>query len=395
MRADIQKIKLADGREVTITLKSDAFNIFDDAHANLWTFDHSARLIGMFVDGINYRRTLNNQFFEKTRERINGEDYRDVKLTSRQIVEPLMIRGQTILDLSKSQLPEHFLDLSKQILSATISNWDEDTVVFSNIYKPISILPPDQYLSLVVQLTEGCNFNKCIFCNFYKDRPFRIKNEIELKLHIQQIDDFFGKGISLRKSIFLADANAIVTPQQKLVKSIELIRNQFPAIKSFYSFIDVFTGIKKTTKDFAELKSHGLKRVYLGIESGNSELLDFLKKPQIHENIIQLSEDLKQAGINLGVIFLVGVGGEVFYKQHLKDSLDITSKLNLSKGDFVYLSEFYNTNDDYKIAMQNAKIDLPSRVRVREMSNEFKLEMRKIVEKKVLVTAYDIQQFFY
>jgi radical SAM superfamily enzyme YgiQ (UPF0313 family) len=58
-------------------------------------------------------------------------------------------------------------------------NWDRlegEAGPFRNsIYKPVSILPPDQYLALVVQATEGCSYNECSFCTFYRDRPFRIK----------------------------------------------------------------------------------------------------------------------------------------------------------------------------------------------------------------------------
>ena len=46
---------------------------------------------------------------------------------------------------------------------------------FHQIYKPISILPPDQYQALVLQATEGCSFNTCTFCALYRDRRFHIK----------------------------------------------------------------------------------------------------------------------------------------------------------------------------------------------------------------------------
>jgi radical SAM superfamily enzyme YgiQ (UPF0313 family) len=129
-----------------------------------------------------------------------------------------------------------------------------DAISFKNVYLPISILPPDQYLALVVQVTEGCNYNQCIFCDFYKDRPFRIKTNTELKEHLLKIKNYFGEGIKMRRSIFLGDANAIVIPQERLIKALRSIKNVFPQPKDIYSFIDVFTGIKKDPAVYQSLK---------------------------------------------------------------------------------------------------------------------------------------------
>ena len=173
-------------------------------------------------------------------------------------------------------------------------------------------------MSLVIQITEGCNYNQCTFCNFYKDRPFKIKSLMNLILIFNQIKEFFGDGINLRKSIFLADANAISVPQNRLMESLKLINNQFPQFKNIYSFIDVFTGLKKSINDFKELKNLVLKRVYLGVESGNNDLMLFLNKKQLNKDIIELTRNLKTSGINVGIIFLNWSRWRIFFKKALR-----------------------------------------------------------------------------
>ena len=78
--------------------------------------------------------------------------------------------------------------VAMQWLDAVVQ-WDfasleQDARRYHRIYKPVSILPPDQYLSVVLQATEGCSYNECSFCTFYRDRKFRIKEVAEFSTHI-------------------------------------------------------------------------------------------------------------------------------------------------------------------------------------------------------------------
>jgi len=395
MDTQIYTIKNENLSTITFTLKSNALNIFEEPKNNLWTFDLEGRLVGMFIEGINYRRTLDNRFHQKSRELIEGETYRKVEEVEDSKIIPLLDLAHNFIKSHTKDLPDDFNPVLKHILKFNFEVLREDASTFSNIYLPISILPPDQYLSLVIQLTEGCNYNKCTFCNFYKHRPFKIKSVKELHTHINQIKEYFGEGLNLRKSIFLADANAVATPQKRLLESLELIQNSFPKQKEIFSFIDVFTGIKKSVEDFKDLKKLGLKRVYLGIESGNSVLMSFLNKEQLYTDIIELTNTLHLSGIDVGAIFLVGAGGEHFATKHQEDSIKLLKELYLNKGDIVYLSELYESNSNYINSMRQSGFNLPSRSQIREWSNDFKEEVKGIVSKQVQVSIYDINQFFY
>ncbi len=393
--AEILNFPLSDERSLGVTLKPHAFNLFERPGENLWTFDLEGRLLGMYVDGINYRRTLDNRYFKKSRIHMHGEDFRQVIEISPTKIVPLLDRARNLLALVADELPSQFELAAERVLSSDMSILETDAAVFKSVYLPISILPPDQYMALVLQVTEGCNYNQCSFCNFYRDRPFRIKSQEEAQAHFQAVKTFFGAGLKLRKSIFLADANALVIPQKRLLPMLETIQQEFQDTPEIYSFIDVFTGIKKGPSDFAQLAKRGLRRVYLGLESANAELLELLGKPQLSEDILQLGEDLKDGGVRLGVIILAGAGGGKFRKAHLKDSLSLIQKLNLSFGDMVYISEFYETNREYRCAMEQAGIELPGPYAIRKMSNELRFELRRKLHKDVAVSVYDIQQFCY
>jgi radical SAM superfamily enzyme YgiQ (UPF0313 family) len=393
--ADIFTQPMADGGTITVTNKYHAFNVFTQPDEDLWTFDRKGRLVGMFLDSINYRRSLGNVFFKKSRITENGFDYRGMDPIQPEEADILLSRCFPILESVIHSVPDQHLEMIHKILAMDFNGLSNDGKLFNDIYRPITILPPDQYMALVLQITEGCNYNLCTFCDSYRDRPFRIKPLDEIENHIEQVIRFFGDSISLRKSIFLADANALVTPIDRLLSMAELIRKRISSLSKLFSFIDVFTGIRKSVDDFSNLKSAGLHRVYLGAESGNNDLLEFLNKIQIEDEILSLAESIKTGGINLGVIFLVGAGGEVFRERHLKDSVNLIKNLPLGKGDIIYISEFYKTNPEYEIEMKKNKLTLPSRMEIREMANEFKLSVKENVPKGVAVSVYDIQQFIY
>jgi len=386
-------LPLAGGRTLRLTLKHNAFNVFTQPDEDLWTFDRTGRLLGMYVSGVNYRRTLDNRFVRKSREMIEGETYREVSLIPWKEAENLLAQSHHLLEQAQN-LPAGFADMARKVLARKMDDLEEEGERFRRIYLPVTILPPDQYMALVLQITEGCNYNLCTFCNFYRDRPFRIKSMPEVEEHITRVLDFFAAGLTLRKSVFLADANALATPQERLVSFLEMIRTKIPQ-RRVYSFIDVFTGLKKTAEDFARLKTLGLQRVYLGVESGSADLLELLNKPQLTEDVIQLAESLKAGGLDLGLIFLAGAGGKKYHGAHLAESLELVRRLPLGKGDIVYISEFYETNREYNRVLKEVKAPLPERKDVRRMAVEFNREMRTVVPIGTAVSVYDIQQFLY
>ena len=123
-----------------------------------------------------------------------------------------------------------------------------------------AFLPPDQYLALVVQATEGCSYNQCTFCDFYRDRPFRVKSADELRAHIAAVRAFFGPALGLRKSLFLADANALVVPMPRLRAWLDVIAEDrlLSVDAGIFSFMDAFDVQRKTADEWAELAARGL-----------------------------------------------------------------------------------------------------------------------------------------
>src|SRR5690606_19495262 len=92
--------------------------------------------------------------------------------------------------------------------------------------------------------------------------------------HVEAVREFLGRGALMRKGIFLADGNALALSQARLEAMFEIAKAAFPG-HAIYSFVDLFTGERRPVSGWRRLAELGLKRVYIGMETGHDELLRF------------------------------------------------------------------------------------------------------------------------
>jgi len=210
---------------------------------------------------------------------------------------------------------------------------------FLAAYAPISILPPDQYGAVVLQATFGCSWNRCTFCSFYQDRAFEVRPTATFEAHVHAVQDLLGRDADARRSVFLADGNALVLANARLEPIFAAARAAFPA-RPLAGFVDVFSGERKAPADWRELADLGLRRVAIGVETGHDPLLAYLNKPGGAAAAVEFAATLKAAGLSLSLIFMVGVGGRRFAEGHLRDSVRLLQQLPLDADDIVYLSPF-------------------------------------------------------
>lgn len=213
---------------------------------------------------------------------------------------------------------------------------------FAAVYRPIPILPPDQNRALVVQVTEGCSFNRCTFCHLYRDVRFRLRPPEELRHHVRSVLELCGRALPLRHGVFLGQANALVVEQAKLLEAIRVVKGELdaPGRWPLGAFVDSFTR-PKTAEELVELRELGLESVALGLESGSGAVLQGLGKPLEVAAAIDLVHALGDANIRRGVIVLVGAGGAGLAAEHVASTVDAIARMHLGRRDRVYLSPLH------------------------------------------------------
>jgi radical SAM superfamily enzyme YgiQ (UPF0313 family) len=419
------------GRRLLINARREATSILVDGVLAL-NYDREGRMTGAWIEGRNYRRSLDNRVIEKQAGPQPGLAYRVRRELSPEEASAFLVRTYGMVaefrDATRdttTQVVGHVSpddvnavrDALDRVLECTPKRLEQDRETFNIIYKPISILPPDQYLALVLQATEGCSYNHCAFCGFYRDRKFRVKHVDEFKHHIRDVRAFFGGAITLRKSIFLADANALVIPQEQLLPLFDAINADFELhprgldhdelkkweaqrpihFDGVYSFIDAFTTRRKSSRDYADLAERGLRRVYIGLESGDTELLNFLGKPNSPDDVLQLICHVKAGGVAVGLIILAGAGGEKYSDQHIVHTAELINQMPLDHNDLIYFSELVDyAQSDYSALAREAGIRPLSIEEIERQMTQMRAAFTfSNLDNAPKVSYYDIREFIY
>jgi radical SAM superfamily enzyme YgiQ (UPF0313 family) len=172
-------------------------------------------------------------------------------------------------------------------------------------YEGVIIRPPSEADSVLLQVTVGCSHNKCTFCGTYKGQRFRIKDEAIVDADIR----YAAKNLSFLRRVFLTDGDALILPQPRLIRLLTRIREELPWIQRVGLYGNAKSVLRKTVEELEELRELGLGIVYLGLESGDAEVLLEINKGVAPERMIEAGKKVRQAGLKLSVTALLGIAG--------------------------------------------------------------------------------------
>ena len=164
--------------------------------------------------------------------------------------------------------------------------------------------PPSEAYSLILQATFGCSWNKCAFCEMYSSKKFKVKDPEVFEKEVKAVAD---ASPDVRK-IFLADGNAMVLSFNKLKNILKVINEHFPKVIRISAYALPADLISKTESELKELQGLGLKLIYVGIESGDDELLKLINKSETFDTTLEGLLKSKSAGIKSSVMILNGLG---------------------------------------------------------------------------------------
>ncbi len=191
--------------------------------------------------------------------------------------------------------------------------------------------PPSEAESLILPVTDGCSWNKCMFCEMYTapQKQFRARTEEEVIESIRQTAERYGDQV---RRVFLADGDALVLPTRRLLVILEAIRTYMPAVRRISSYCLPRNLLKKSQEEINQLAAAGLKMVYVGAESGDDAVLTAVNKGESFDSTRQALDKLGEAGITRSVMILNGLGGKVWTRQHAENSARLA---NLTQPEFL------------------------------------------------------------
>lgn len=191
-------------------------------------------------------------------------------------------------------------------------------------YEGNIIRPPSEAYSIILQVTVGCSHNKCTFCPTYKGERFKIKDDKTILGDL----NFAAKYMRRQDRLFIADGDALIIPQKRLVRLMEQIREKLPQVKRIGLYGNVKSIKMKTDEELRQLKDLGLGIVYLGIESGDDVILEQVKKGTTAAEQIEQGKRIMAAGIKLSVTVLIGLGGPERSHEHARATGALLTELD-------------------------------------------------------------------
>lgn len=197
--------------------------------------------------------------------------------------------------------------------------------------------PPSEAKSLIFQVTLGCSFNECSFCDMYRSKEYSERPWDEVKQEIDRMAELLPS----TKRIFLADGDALNLDTKYMVKITKYIREKFPDLERISCYAMPMNILKKTPDELKEMRSCGLDMLYLGIESGSDLILKKVTKGAVGDTIIRAVNKAKSAGYTMSCMVILGLGGRTHSKEHIRGTARV---INACTPDFVGALTLYLEN---------------------------------------------------
>lgn len=236
-------------------------------------------------------------------------------------------------------------------------------------YEQGPIRPPSEANSLLLRLTRNCPWNQCLFCPVYKGDKFSRREPSEIRADIIAMAEAAQliREISIKNGFegaitpqvvnlvqtenpgllqlalwlyhggtdaFLQDGDSLLLPAADLVEIINFLKEQFPSINRITTYARSRTVLRRSDEELKLIKEAGLSRVHVGLESGNDQVLSFMRKGVSGIQHVEAGKKIKAAGLSLSEYVIIGLGGSDLWREH---ALDTAKTLNLINPDFIRL----------------------------------------------------------
>ncbi len=165
--------------------------------------------------------------------------------------------------------------------------------------------PPSEAYSILLQITTGCSHNKCTFCGMYKGTRFTIKDDETIMADIE----FAALHCRQQDRLFLCDGDALILPQERLLKILARIRSRLPWVRRIGTYANSKSIRMKSPEQLRELFEHGLAIAYMGLESGDDITLQSINKGADAARMTEVGRKLRASGMKLSVTVLLGIAG--------------------------------------------------------------------------------------
>ena len=196
--------------------------------------------------------------------------------------------------------------------------------------RPDIIRPPSEWRDYFLPLTRGCSNNTCTFCNRWGEK-LHLRDLEDVKKEIDALALYMRRGLTLPEispmvyavaqewdgnDVFLLDSDALVYPFPKLKEALEYLNLKLPDIRRIGAYATAQDILRRTVEELKELKALKLGILYIGLESGDDDVLKKVCKNVTAAQVVEAVKKVKAAGILTSVTVILGLGGKEGSTRH-------------------------------------------------------------------------------
>jgi radical SAM superfamily enzyme YgiQ (UPF0313 family) len=219
--------------------------------------------------------------------------------------------------------------------------------------RPPILRPPYEARSYFLPLTSGCSNGVCTFCNYYYGRPFQIRDKADVIKEIDALELYLNSRMIVPempgvvyaiadtwdgRSVFLEDGDALVYPYPELKEILEHLNLKFPGLERVTCYGTAGDVLSLSIDQLKVLKSLKMSVIYLGVESGDDEILRSVAKANNTKEIVDAGRRIKEAGIACAVTVIMGLGGLEKSREHALSVARILSEIDPDAADVLTLT---------------------------------------------------------
>ena len=186
--------------------------------------------------------------------------------------------------------------------------------------------PPSEAHSYILQATIGCSWNRCTYCDMYRDKPeFRVRPLAESLEDIAEAGRLHGGDV---EKVFVADGDALFMELSHWQPILEACAEAFPKLRQVSCYAMATNVLAKSDDELARLRQLGLSLLYIGPETGDDQVFKRIAKGSGFAEHVEAAKRAKAAGMALSAIFLLGAGGVARSREHALASARLATEMD-------------------------------------------------------------------
>jgi radical SAM superfamily enzyme YgiQ (UPF0313 family) len=181
--------------------------------------------------------------------------------------------------------------------------------------------PQDEMTTMLIPVTIGCPWNKCIFCTMYKDDEYSL-------VPMEQIRQQLINGYKYTEKVFLTGADPLYTGHSKMMSILEEISQRLPYCARVASYASIRSVSRFSDKELSQLHHAGLRLLYIGFETGSDRFLKLMNKGHTREDAIREAKRLEKAKLPYNAIILTGIGGADTWEENARETAHMINQIH-------------------------------------------------------------------